>query len=139
MPRMDIGQLRKGQWVPPHRLEQLFGVDMGTSVYDAKFMLLKNQIEEESLARKKPLLCKRENIGLKVMTDREALTYKSRQQRRTVKRLDRICNELHRIDRSKLNEEDQYVLDSEKIFQAVIVEAIGTAIRKISGIKVKAA
>lgn len=131
MPRMDIGRLRKGQWVPPHRLEQLFGVKMGTTAYDAKFMLLKNQIEEESFARGKPLLCKREDIGLKVMTDREALTYKSRQQRNTVKRLDRICNELHRIDRTKLKEEDQYILDDEKVFQTVIVEAIGRAIRKI--------
>ena len=131
MPTLRITSLRKGQWIPPARLEIFFNATARTSRYDAKFMILKKQIEEDSNDAGNPLLCKRENLGLKVMTDSEALVYKQKQHRRTVNKLEKVQIDLHRIDSTRLSDEEYNIYADETALQAAIISAVGAVVRKL--------
>jgi hypothetical protein len=127
MAKLDVTKLHKGQFIPVGRLEKLMQVDSGTTAYDARFMLLKMQVEGDSNKLGRPLLCRRENLGMKIMTDEEALSYKQKQHRQTVRRLDRIQDEIYRIDKRYLSNEHSRALTAEKKLQAAIINAIGQA------------
>lgn len=119
--------LSKGDWISPRVLEDEFGVLCTETAYNLRLQYLKKQIQNESEAIGRPLLCKQEAKGLRILTDEEALYYKQQQHRSTTKRLRRINHEVGLIDIRFLSSDDLEVLEEEKSLQQSIVDAISEA------------
>jgi hypothetical protein len=70
------------------------------------------------------MFCKTEKSGIRVLTDSEALEYKSAQHSQGVKKVFRVFDHMKRIDqgmltRDEIDEHDKQVIRQSRIVQAV--------------------
>jgi hypothetical protein len=130
MIKIKVEALRKGQYITPKRLEKVLNADSESQKYHLRFFELKKRIQKESAENGYPLLVRQEHNGLRIMTDVEALQYKTALNRRTTHRLSGIHNELHRVSRKSLPRKEQKLLRVEKSFQADVLEAIRTVMEE---------
>lgn len=72
---IDVSGFAPGDYIEPRSICDLFGVAEGSVEHAFKILWLKEHIERESFKAGRPLLCKGEGKGLRVMTDEEAVDY----------------------------------------------------------------
>lgn len=74
-PKIDVSALNPGDYIEPQSISDAYGLSMDTTAFVWKVLGLKEQIEEETADGDRPLLCRIQEHGIRVMTADEAIRY----------------------------------------------------------------
>jgi hypothetical protein len=125
-----LERLEKGTTLEPEFLEALFEVPRTDGTYRLKMLSLIEEIQDESNKAGRPLLCRDDDFGIRIMDDSEALKYKKRAHDLTVRRLYRTNTHLSRIDESKLDDLEKKAHEREIIRQSRVIQAVKSERRR---------
>lgn len=100
---IDIDKLAPGDYIEPTSIEAVFGVVRTDPRYGLKALSLAKLIERKSAAVGRPLQCKGEGYGVRILTAEEQVEYNWEAFIASLRRIDRAEEWMGRIEASGLS------------------------------------
>lgn len=122
--QIDVSILEKGDYLSPEELEKEFGLSRDLADYQLKMVTLIDRIQKTSQTTEKNLFCRCVSGGIQVMTDSQALSYKSNHHELSIKKLYRVSRDTQKIDPGNLSKEEIHRHDTEINKQSRIVQSL---------------
>lgn len=101
---LDFDALKKGDTIPPDRLEQLTGCERGTSKYQLAVLTLRERIVKECHERGREFTVAIIKGALRILTDSEASLYNARAFKGKFRGAGRALKRAARVDTSNLDD-----------------------------------
>ena len=102
---IDVDKLNPGDYIEPTSIEAVFGVQRTDPRYGLKVLSLAKLIERKSSTAGRPLQCKGEGYGLRIMTPEEQVEYNWEAFIASLRRIDRAAEWMGKIEASGLTAE----------------------------------
>lgn len=102
---IEVEKLNPGDYIEPTSIEAIFGVKRTEPQYGLKTLSLAKLIERKSVASGRPLQCKGEGYGVRIMTASEQVEYNWDGFLAGIRRIDKSDEWMKRIDASGLSGE----------------------------------
>lgn len=128
-----LSRLQKGDAVPVHEVERLFGVSRDGEAYRLVCLRLRTLVEREFAAREPAqIVCVRvdSRAGVVVLTDDEAVEHTSRATQRHIRGVRRTHRKRVAVDRAKVAPANVRALDRAIEVGGRILSAIGRELRR---------
>lgn len=102
---IDVSKLSPGDYIEPASIEAVYGIVRTDPHYGLRAMSLGQLIQRKSIASGRPLQCKVEGYGVRVMTPEEQVERNWEAFLSSLRRIDRAEEWMGRIDASGLSAE----------------------------------
>ncbi len=102
---IDVCDINPGDYIDPDSIAEAYGIDRDSAAFAFKLMWLRDHIEQESLTQGRPLLCKGEGYGLRVMQAEEAIDYLYSRFHQNMEGMRRALEKYGRIDLTQVNDD----------------------------------
>lgn len=103
---IDFDALEKGTYLAPRQCEDVLLCSMRDNSYRGKLLTLRDEIKSRLAARGLNVVIRTERLGLRILTDSEAVAYGPKSYRKLKKRLMNSHRDFCLLDRSKITPDE---------------------------------
>lgn len=130
--KLNVSSLKKGDYLPPEQVSEIIEVKMDDPMFHLEVAKLQDYIMRQRQDMDSPIIVKCEGLGLRVLTDSEAVEYNATTRRHGIRKLNRAQGRDSGIDRNNLTDGEVQKLERNMEFGSRVLSSIRSIKRTFS-------